>query len=305
VKRAIILVSFLFLASGCELVALGVSAGIAGISRAIDDELARRPVTQQVTQTAYVDGAALQENYRVLDADLRARGYEVVGSAQNAQLASGALREQRMRLNAGECYAVAAVGDRSVQDLVVEIVDEYGRPVEGDIASGAHPVARTCVAVPGVYTVRLLMRQGQGPLMYGAYRWTRGTRGPFGVEGLMYVRLSEATSLLATRGYEPDPQFTPVKGSLTYAGEQRDHRLGLHEGGCFILVAVGGAGVQDLDAQIDDGSSSGRSDTDRNAVVAIESCASSHARTALSIQAAQGQGEYFFQVFRRSDMPAQ
>ncbi|MCC6873939.1 MAG: hypothetical protein IT378_06455 [Sandaracinaceae bacterium] len=299
--RLSILLSLAVALGGCQLLVAGISAGITGISAAIQAELESRPVTEQVTETPYVQTASLQENFQILDEDLHARGYASLGQPQDATLATGALHDARLRLGAGECYAVAAVGEPSVSDLAIAIFDAGNHPVEGDISHGLHPVTRTCIRDPGVYTVRLYMREGQGPFRYAAYRWTRGTRGPFGVEGLLYVRVAEATALLEARGYTPDPSFTPIKGSFRREGAQQEHRLAIDEGGCVIVVAVGGPGVRDLDASLATGMGPPASDRDGGAMIALEACASSHQRTELSLASTRGSGEYFFQVFRRDE----
>ena len=63
---------------------------------------------------------------------------------------------------------------------------------------------RVCPSARGHYRMAIRMTSGSGSYIYAPYRWTRGTRGPFGLAGLIYLRLAEVTSLLAVEGYEPD-----------------------------------------------------------------------------------------------------
>lgn len=286
------------LLGGCQYLLAGVNIGLSTLSTVLREELARRPVTQQVVETPYVQTADMGTNFQILHADLQERGYAALGQPQEATLAGHALHDAWLRLGAGECYAVAAVGDTQVADVAIAIFDANNQAVE--VVHGPHPIARTCIEHAGVYTMRLQMRQGQGLVRYAAYRWTRGTRGPFGVEGLLYVRLAEATTLLEARGYAPDPSFTPIKGAFRREGAHMDHSLHIAEGGCVIVVAVGGAGVHDLSAQLGTANGPAAIDGQQGALVALEACDSSHQHTALRLASARGSGEYFFQVFRRS-----
>jgi hypothetical protein len=295
----VVIAALVTLLPACQYLLAGVSIGVSSISSIVREELARRPVTEQVVETPYIQTADMATNLQIVDADLRERGYAALGQPQQTTLAGQGLHDARLRLGAGECYAVAAVGDAYVADLAIAIFDARNQPVE--VVHGPHPVARACVDEAGVYTVRLQMRQGQGTVRYAAYHWTRGTHGPFGVEGLLYVRLAEATALLAARGYTPDPSFAPIKSNFRRQGALASHSLGIREGGCVIVVAVGGAGVHDLDAQL--GTEGGPPAVDAQpggALVALEACDSSHTRTALHLASARGSGEYFFQVFRRT-----
>lgn len=246
-------------------------------------------------------GASLQENFALLDADMRARGYESYGDQTTGSLATGADRNFEIQLEGGRCYAILAVGDSSVHDLDLRLLDPSGREVDRDLASDARPTVRVCPSASGNYYMQVQMAAGAGSYVYAPYRWPRGTHGPFGLEGLTWVRLSEVTALLGVEGYTPDAGFTPGHGRLAREGATVTHNVDLTAGQCYAVVVVGGEGVNDLDVTLSQGGTQLASDYgSRNAFPSVRQCAERDGRYTITITAASGSGPYHYQVFSRS-----
>lgn len=259
-----------------------------------------RAVAGPIIPTKSVAGAGLEESFRLLDADLRARGYRSFGEPQRGRLEEGEGREFGVRLEGEKCYAILAVGDGTVRDLDLILLDGSGKQLDRDIEADPRPIVRVCPTQSGQFTMQVRAYSGGGQFVYAAYQWPRGTRGPFGLSGLLYVRLAEVTSLLGVEKYEPDPGFTPEKGTLARQGQSKTHEVELKAGACYAIAAVGGEGVADLDLRLSMGGREIVRDTTRNAFPAVRHCPQTTGRMTLTIEAAQGQGDYFFQVFERT-----
>lgn len=256
--------------------------------------------TQPVIATTSTAGAGVEENFRLLDGDMRARGYEGYGESSRGQLSEGERRDFAISLEGGKCYAVLAVGDNGVRDLDLILMDANDRELDRDVETDARPVVRVCPRESGDFKMRVQMYRGAGNFIYAAYRWPRGTRGPFGLSGLIYVRLAEVTQLLSVEGYTPDPDYSPGRGSLRREGQSRSHELNLEQGRCYSILAVGGEGVNDLDAALMRGNTQLAADGTRNAFPSVRHCAEQTGRVTLQVRATSGSGDYFYQVFRQS-----
>ncbi|GAB4208100.1 MAG: hypothetical protein OHK0013_26300 [Sandaracinaceae bacterium] len=247
-------------------------------------------------------GGGLEENFALLDADMRARGYETLTAAQSAQLAQGAQQDFPIELEEDKCYALLGVGDGGVRGLVLSLVDPSGQVVDTDDAGGSRPTVRACTTRGGRYLIRAVMQNGQGSYMVGAYRWPRGTRGPFGLEGLTFVRFSEMMALLETEGFQFDASYAPEQGRLRREGQEGTHTIQLAGGRCYSILVAGGAGVRDLDATLSRNGSEVESDTtSRGAFLALRHCVGSNQSFTLTVRATQGAGPYVYQIFTRAN----
>lgn len=258
------------------------------------------PSTQPVMASTSTAGAGLQENFALLDADMRARGYESYGDQTTGQLAQGGTRNFEIQLEGGRCYAILAVGDAGVRDLDLHLLDPSGNEVDRDIAQDPRPTVRVCPERSGRFQMQVEMTAGAGGYVYAPYRWPRGTRGPFGLEGLIYVRLAEVTALLSVEGFQPDPGFTPQNGQLRRQGATATHDVELVAGQCYAIVVVGGDGVNDLDVTLSQGNDQLASDFgSRSAFPSVRHCATRDGRYRIAVSAAIGSGRYHWQVFSR------
>ncbi|MCB9595118.1 MAG: hypothetical protein H6719_20540 [Sandaracinaceae bacterium] len=257
--------------------------------------------TAPVMASTSTAAAGLDENFALLDADMQARGYESLGTRQNGQLATGANRNFEIQLEGGRCYAILAVGDSTVSNLDLLLLGPGGNTVDRDTANDARPTVRVCPETSGNYYMQVQMTAGQGAYVYKSYRWPRGTHGPFGLEGVTWVRLSEVTALLGVEGYEPDPGFTPGRGTLRRQGASASHNVDLAAGQCYAIVAVGGEGITDLDVTLSRGNTQLASDFgSANAFPSIRHCAQTQGRHTIQITASGGSGPYHYQIFSRT-----
>ncbi len=262
---------------------------------------AQAPQSEPVMAATSTAAAGLQESFALLDADMRARGYETYGDQTTAQLGAGETRNFEIQLEGGRCYAILAVGDASVRDLDLRLLDPSGREVDRDIAQDARPTVRVCPESSGNYYMQVRMTDGSGAYVYAPYRWPRGTQGPFGLRGLIYVRIAEVTALLNVEGFQPDPGFTPQNGQLRRQGASATHNVELMGGQCYAIVVAGGDGVNDLDVTLSQGGTQLANDYgSRNAFPSVRHCAASDGRYTINVTAASGQGRYHVQVFTRS-----
>lgn len=258
--------------------------------------------TAQVMESTSTAGASLQENFALLDADMRARGYESYGQQSTGELSEGGDRSFEIQLEGGRCYAILAVGDAAVRDMDLRLLDGSGREVDRDTAADSRPTVRVCPESSGLYYMQVVMAGGAGQYVYAPYRWPRGTRGPFGLEGVEWVRLSEVTALLGVEGYAPDAGFTPGSGRLRSQGQSAQHNVDLAAGQCYAVVVVGGQGVNDLDVAVSQGNTELASDYgSANAFPSVRHCAQRDGRHTIRITAASGAGDYHYQIFSRSD----
>jgi hypothetical protein len=254
------------------------------------------PPTQVVATTSTAT-AGLEENFRLLDGDMHARGYESMGDAQRGELATAAVRDFPIELEGGKCYALLAVGDNGVRDLDLLLLDAAGATIDRDVEQNPRPIVRVCPTRSGSFRMQVKMFAGEGNFVYGAYRWPRGTRGPFGLAGLMYVRLAEVTQLLSVEGFQPDADFTPERGTFRRESEEHTHPIALQAGRCYSVLVVGGDGVNDIDASLLQGTTTVATDATRNAFPSVRYCPQQAGSFTLKVKAASGSGGYFYQLF--------
>lgn len=247
-------------------------------------------------------GAAVDENFALLDADMRARGYESYGSSSRGELGEAGSTAYDIDLEGGKCYAILAVGDSGVRNLDLTLLDAGGREVDRDVATDARPIVRVCPTANGHYRMQVRMTSGTGAYFYAAYRWPRGIRGPFGLEGLIYVRLAELQQLLGVEGYTPDTGYDLEQSRLRAEGATGTHTLRLNGGQCYSIAVVGGDGISDVDVTLARGGTDITSDVGvRSAFPSVRHCVSTTADFTLTVRAATGSGPYLYQVFSRAD----
>ncbi|MEI8255355.1 MAG: hypothetical protein WCJ30_06740 [Deltaproteobacteria bacterium] len=259
--------------------------------------------TAQVTQapiainvhTAVAGG--IDASYNSLSRDLQGVGYTTVDQPVNQQLAEAGDAAQPVTLESGACYAIAAVGDTSVSDLDLFLTDAAGTEVDRDYAQDASPVVRVCPPATGAFTVRMHMTGGQGAVRLGLFRWASGTSGA-GMNGLLFVRNSEVSRILQADGYQGDADFELVRGNIR-EGRMTTRSVSLRSGACYAFVAVGGAGVSDLNLALQQGRATVAEDRTLTAFPAVRYCARQAGAYNLQISSARGTGDFVFRVFRR------
>ncbi|MCS6798632.1 MAG: hypothetical protein NZ898_08880 [Myxococcota bacterium] len=244
-------------------------------------------------------GADVTTTHRLVDTDMRARGYEPYAEPVRARLAEGEARELPLRLEGDRCYAVLAVGDGGVRDLDL-VLSVGGRVVDRDVEAHGRPSVRVCPDRNAEASVRVQMTSGAGEVVFSAYRWTRGTRGPFNLRGVQYVRLGELTALLEGEGFTPDTDSTPGRLRIAREGASANAQVRLAGGACYAVVVVGGDGVVDLDVEVARGPTVLGTDGQRSAFPWVRFCATEGGMYTVRVSAREGSGDVFHQVFRRA-----
>jgi len=249
--------------------------------------------------------AGVDENFALLDADMRARGYESLGGSARGDLGEAGTTAYEVDLEGENCYALLAVGDSGVRNLDLTLLDSSGREVDRDVAADARPIVRVCPSAAGHYRMQVRMASGSGAYVYAAYRWPRGIRGPFGLEGIGYVRLAELTALLGLEGFSPDPGYDLQQGRLRTEGASATHTLRLIGGQCYSIAVVGGTGISDIDVALLSGATTVASDVGvASAFPSVRRCVDRDGDYTLTVRTAVGSGPYLYQVFSRADAPS-
>jgi len=247
------------------------------------------------------ESAGAAEKFRLMDADMRARGYAPFGDTEKESLRNGDKHSYKLSFESGKCYAVVAVGDEGVEDLDLSVTSAGGAIFDRDLESSAQPVVRVCPERKGDYVVHVTMKKGAGKFTYTAYRWRRGTHGPFGLTGLLYVRLAEVTALLGDEGFSPDPSYPLGRGSLRRQGDEEEHSLSLRADRCYAVLVVGGKGISDLALNLSEeteGNSLAK-DKDATPFPHVRYCPKDQGSFRLKIESSVGAGDYVYQIFYR------
>jgi hypothetical protein len=258
------------------------------------------PTDNPVIANTSTAGGGLDESFALLDADMRARGYESFGEPQRNRLPENGEQTYAIEFEAGRCYAILAVGDSGVRDMSLSLLDRNGNVVDRDEAGNVRPTVRVCPRASGQYMMQVRMVSGGGQYVYAPYRWPRGTR--LGdLTGIGYVRLAEVTALLQVEGFAPDPGYDMGRGRLRREGATASHTFQLRGGQCYAIVVVGGEGVRDLDVTLaQDGREIANDFGTRNAFPNVRHCATADGSYTVTVRAASGSGEYVYQIFSQS-----
>jgi hypothetical protein len=261
--------------------------------------------TASVTQTPLaiathaggVGSGGVEGSFRRLERALVSLGYQAVDAPVNGTLSTGTEATQSVTLEQGKCYAIAAVGDATVQDLDLFLLDAAGNELDRDYAQDARPVVRVCPRTTGQYSVRMRMVSGQGGYRVGLFRWEGGISGA-GMSGLLFVRNAEITRVLQADGYQGDANFELFRGRIRQ-GASATRNVNLQQGACYAFVAVGGDGVSDLNMSLQQGGDTLAEDRSLTAFPSVRYCARASGPHRVVIQSAHGSGDFVFRVFRR------
>lgn len=277
------------------------SAGAHGVPRTKGSSR-HAAVRSDIIDQQSSEGAGLDESYAMRRADLIARGYHGGDPRDGGRLDEGESREYEFRVRGGHCYAVLVAGDAGVARLVLTARDSAGGILDRDLEGAQSATVRFCPAPSEKdETIRIgvTLARGGGKLKLGLFTWPRGVRGPFGLEGVLYLRLAEMSHLLDLEAYEPSLLLDSSIGTLHREGERIAHPLRLEAGACYALVAVGDEFISDLDLTLFDGEKRIAGDSSRNAFPSIRHCQEQTRDLRFEITARRGRGKYFYQLFVR------
>jgi hypothetical protein len=123
-------------------------------------------------------GTALEPRFVAVHNALSAMGMAQSGPISQGSLGSGEDARVELALLAGRCYTFVALGDDSVDDLGLRIVDATNEPVAQDRSTDRQAAVQYCPRRSGDYQLVISMAAGRGG--YVASSWEGGQTGAAG-----------------------------------------------------------------------------------------------------------------------------
>jgi len=238
--------------------------------------------------------AATDAARHLLDHDLRARGYVPADGAPAAgTLAEGAVASHEISLDGGRCYALSAAADLPMTAIELGVFDRTAEMAR-DAAGRAWAVTRVCPARAVRVRAEVKAAGGAGNYELRTWNWPRSTQGPFGLQGAIFVRLSEATSLLGHDGLEPTTAPTVVD---TRENTPVRADVDLPPGSCYAIVAAGGPDAREVELSLLAGQTLLVTAQPREPVAIVRRCIETRARHKLELRVTRGAGQVLHQVF--------
>jgi hypothetical protein len=257
-----------------------------------------------------VDAAspAIDARLQALLQRLRPRGYELEGEVRRAVLGSRESGRTALPLEAGACWALAAISGEGAADLDLFLYDAAGAEVARDIGTDADPVVELCPTQLATYAAEVNMYEGAGPYALAVLRGppdaapsaTAPPTAPTARTVDLAADLARLAADMRARGYVE--QTPPVESEILARAGQNSHSLTLLPG-CHSIVARGGPGVDDLDLYVF-GPSGETVDRDigEGAVATVHVCVDDDGTAGviayrLDVKLYRGTGTYGYQVF--------
>ncbi len=230
-----------------------------------------------------------------LAADMRARGYvDREPPIASEILARAGQNSHSLNLSPG-CHSIVARGGPGVDDLDLYVFAPSGANVDRDIGEGAVATVHVCVdddggAAPVAYRLDVKLYRGTGTYGYQVFD------APPTVRDLRALRLRELTAPLEAAG----AVLEPTAGSEDLGtGESRNFPLPLVDGACYVAVAAGGEGVEDLDLFVRAPSAEAvASDTSTFPTAVARFCAAASGVYGAEVKMYSGSGTADFRLYR-------
>lgn len=225
-----------------------------------------------------------------------AAGYTLFGPVQTGRLRQRAKKNFNFVLTAGQCYRIIGVGDTNVRDLDI-FLRVRNTTVAEDTATDNFPVVTFCPPATTRVQVRVLMFAGSGEFALGVFNGP-----PDGGQVVQpQVDTAAMTQRLASVAAANAPGYVglgqPVIGRLAASAGQTVN-VQLQPGACYKFIAVGGAGVQDLDLHVEAGGQRVASDTARDDTPIASFCSPRPQVAQVQVYMYQGTGGFAFQAFQ-------
>lgn len=230
--------------------------------------------------------------------DKKIPGAKLVAVPATAVMKAGSTFSQTVAVKAGTCYKFAAVGGAGVKDVDIAVKSK-AQVLTQDGSSGDHPVVEHCPNESGMLVVQVRLDKGHGAVLASAFEAPASA---------ILVGTSDAHAALDARLrgeadiYAPDMSIVGVikRGDIVNK-KPVYHELHLAKGVCYKLIAVGGAGINDLDIQLRKSKGKGKKGvlatdtTDDDAPIASH-CADDSGGVVAKL-VSKGSGIYSFAVF--------
>lgn len=196
-------------------------------------------------------GPSLVETYELVTARLAQSGYLAHQVLVDDSLGERHHISREAALKPGSCYALAAIGDATVEDLDLRVLSTGSeQTVLGEDTSRDRTALIKLCAVSEPITLDIRMYQGHGRYQVHAFvaATPRFSSLPVGVEGASRIGLTEISHSIARRGMQP----VATTWALAQPGEQMRLPVPVTAGGCYAFGAIVGpelAGA-DLDLRV-------------------------------------------------------
>ncbi|MBI2893245.1 MAG: hypothetical protein HYY06_06800 [Deltaproteobacteria bacterium] len=266
-------------------------------------------IVVQTTRPAVIPTDALGARLFELAATF-APGSVAFGAPRRGSMNRGDEQNHAIRLEAGHCYTVIAVGAPSATDVDLELFDPNRRRVARDRERNNFPHVSHCAALPAPYEIRVKMHRGEGPFILGVFDQTGGSASivpapapmpaappapaPAPGADALSARLTE---LAATFAPGQAPASRVFRGAMSTHGRQ-DFAVNLQAGRCYTILAVAAPSATDLDIYLFDPNRDRRtSDRERNNMPHITFCASLPGPHTIRVQMYRGEGPFVMQAF--------
>lgn len=215
----------------------------------------------------------------------------IFGEMETGRLAQGQVVTRTYRLSQGSCYWFVAVGDGNFHDLDlfvrsrgVEVVRDQSTSREA-VVPGERPY---CPAEDQRVQVRLLAFRGSGVYATAVYARVAPEGGAGGDVTLDVSTLLDRAATRYAPGMTRDGE---VVTSRLAEAEDLAREVRLEGGMCYRFIAVGGAGVGDLELQVLQGSSEVARDTAPASEAVASYCATVDTPVRVRLRMARGAGE--------------
>lgn len=229
-------------------------ASIAGIDLAIQACMhAGTPRPSPMDVGPEPQGPPLESELASVATQLEVLGYAPVGQALLGTLPEQSQHARRVLLEGGHCYALAAIGEPSVEDIDLRLLVIKDQPilVAGDTTRRRNAIVKSCPPETGVYLLDVRMFRGGGGYAVQAFGLSEPkTPPPPGIGPETRIPFAEMTARLAQRGMTPEP----LVWGIVRPGTGHEVPVRLRGGACYAIgaIATADAPFGDLDLSLID-----------------------------------------------------
>jgi hypothetical protein len=260
---------------------LGVLAGLATVTNA-----GAQPAAGTESLTARLEQLAGEY----------AAGGTAAGSARSGELGEGQEKRIGLQLDGGKCYVFIAVGEAALSDLDLAL-ESGGERLGEDTQPDNFPVVRACSPVSVRVEIVLTATRGAGAYVLGYYAVPADGGAAAAAQDELVTQLGQlATEQAAGAALEGDV----FRGRLVEEEVAALSRA-LVGGRCYTLLAVGGAGLVELQVSASAGAQRLGDDVLAGPTAAVpEFCPATDAPVTVRVTARRGGGEFAFAVYGRA-----
>lgn len=198
------------------------------------------------------EGPPLEVEMASVASRLAALGYTPVGGALLGVLPEQSQQARRLMLEGGHCYALAAVGEPTVDDIDLRLLALTDQPVlvASDVTRRRNAIAKVCAAQTGVFLLDVRMYRGAGGYAIQAFSLAQPKTLPSGIDPATRIPFIEMAAVLSERGLSPEP----LVWGIVRPGTTHEVPLRLRAGTCYAIGAIATADALggDLDLSLID-----------------------------------------------------